>query len=79
MTLQIIGFIIFKILMAVTFGVIVFKVIMLIKKKSYEMHEKHRNTIKSNAVNILKERFASGEIDDKEYNEKLEFLKTLQT
>ena len=66
-------------LAALTFGVIVYKVIMLIKKKTLEMHEKYRTARKSNAINILKERFASGEIDDNEFKEKSAFLKSLRT
>jgi len=79
MTLHLVGLIVFKLLMALTFGVIIYKVIMLIQKKSLKMHEKYRNTRKSNAIIILKERFASGEIDDNEFNEKLKFLKSLHS
>lgn len=79
MTLHIIGFVIFKVLALFTIGLIIFKTVMYIKKKSYEMHEEYRGKSKSNAFNIIKSRFASGEIDENEYKEKFEFLKSLHS
>ncbi len=79
MTLHLVGFIILKVLSVLIFGVIIFKVIMLIKKKSLQMEEKYKIVRKSNAINILKERFASGEIDDNEYKERSAFLSSLNS
>jgi uncharacterized membrane protein len=79
MTLYIIGFIILRILAVFTFGLIIFKAVLYIKKKSYEMHEKYAAKKDSNALNILKARFASGEIDENEYKEMNVFLKSLHS
>ena len=71
MTLYIIGLIILKLLFNAIFFLGLYKLIVLIHGKM----KQHRTKSESRGTIILKERFASGEIDEKKYRDMLEVIK----
>ena len=63
MTLYIIGLIILRILCTAIFFLGLYKLVTLAHKKM----GKHHRTVENRGIIILKERFASGEIDEEKY------------
>jgi len=70
MTLYIIGLVVLRLLLTAIFFLGLYKVIALIHGKV----KKHHETGESRGIILLKERFASGEIDEEKYREMLSVL-----
>ena len=71
MTMYIIGLIIMKLLSVAIFFLVLFKIISLIHSKTGHSHSESENR----GVSVLKERFASGEIDEEKYRTMINVLK----
>jgi|GEM_PF-2456129 len=65
MTLYIIGLVVLRLLLTAIFFLGLYKIITLIRGKM----KKHHETGESRGLIILKERFASGEINEEKYRE----------
>jgi uncharacterized membrane protein len=71
MTLFFIGFMTLRLLLAAIFFLVLYKVIVLIRRKTGNHEGKRENR----GIMILKERLASGEIDEARYHNMIEVLK----
>jgi uncharacterized membrane protein len=65
MTLYIVGMIILRILMSAVFFLGIYKIIMLVSGKV----NKENKHCENRGLIVLKERFASGELNDKQFDE----------
>lgn len=59
---------------AIVVGVVIL-IVKIINNNSHPSHKKHYNEQLSTPIDILKERYAKGEIDEEEYQHKLKMLR----
>ena len=72
MILYFIGMILLKLLVIVAIGLGIYKLVVFIHRK----YEKSMGRSESNSIEILKKRFASGEIEEEEYRTTLRVLRS---
>jgi len=72
MILYFIGMILLKLLVIVAIALGILKLVVFIHRK----YEKRMGRSESNAIEILKKRFASGEIEEQEYRARLRALRS---
>jgi uncharacterized membrane protein len=72
MVLFFVGMFLLKALVVAALAVGIYKLVIFLNRKD----EERRGGIESGAVNIVKKRFASGEIDEEEYRTKIRALRS---
>ena len=72
MILYFVGMILLRLLVIAAIALVIYKLVVFI----HERYEKRMGRSKNHAIEIVKKRFASGEIEEKEYRARLRVLRS---